>query len=235
LSPRRTPFLLLLAPLLLVAGCATGRASRHFTPASDVQKEETLAAVAAAQERADSMAASRLLYDARIRPGKGPAVPGMLAVTYDGREVAHASLTGPFGKRVAEYDAGSLTGEDSQALVVDPGALRAVLSGTWPGKPSSVEGCDGDECLVVWTPSGRSRVGVSAVVDRRAGRLRSLVLDGDRGKLVVTYEARADEAEGDAWPRRVDAREERSGRGLKLVLVAQEAAGGSSPAASRAP
>jgi hypothetical protein len=229
LSLRRAAPLALLAPLLLLAACATGRPSRHFTPANDLQREEALAAVAAAQDRAASLPASRLLYDARMNPGKGPAVPGTLAVTYDGRDVVRASLTGPFGKRVAEYDAGSITGEDRQALVVDPGALRAVLSGAWPGAPSSVGGCDGDECLVIWTPVS-GRVGVSAVVDRRAGRLESLVLDGDRGRLVVTYEGQAD-----PWPRRLAAREEKSERGLKLVLAAQEAAGDAAPAASTPP
>ena len=232
MSLRRAAPLALLVPLLPLAGCATGhsRASRNFTPASDAQRQETLAAVAAAQKKAGGLAASRLLYDARMSPGKGPAVPGTLAVTYDGHDVARASLTGPFGKRVAEYDAGSVTGEDRQALVVDPGALRAVLSGSWPGPPDSVEGCDGDDCLVVWTPvrkdAGGSLVGVSAVVDRRAARLRTLVLEGDRGRLVVDYEG-----ESDPWPRRLAAREEKSGRGLKLVLVAQETAG-AAPAAS---
>ncbi len=194
-----------------------------------------MAAVTAAQDRAASLAASRLLYGARMSPGKGPSVPGTLAVTYDGRDVARASLTGPFGKRVAEYDAGSVTGEDRQALLVDPGAMRAVLSGAWPGVPSTVEGCDGDDCLVVWTPLNGGfnggfrdrRVGVSGVVDRGAGRLRSLVLVGDRGRLVVTYEG-----EANPWPRRVAAREEKSGRGLKLELVATESAGDPAPAAT---
>jgi hypothetical protein len=228
LSPRPAASLVLLAPVLLLAACATrGGAARHFTPASEAQKDETQTALTAAQERAASLPASRLLYDARISPGTGPAVPGTLAVTYDGSEVERASLTGPFGKRVAEYDAGAVTGEDRQALVVDPGALRAVLSGAWPGEPASVEGCDGDECLVVWRPSGSGRIAVSALVDRRERRLRSLILDGDRGKLVVMYEGAVD-----PWPQRVAAREERSGRGLKLVLVGREAAGGDVPAAS---
>lgn len=227
MSLRPAASLLLLAPILPLAACATGRAARHFTPATEAQKEETRTALAAAQERAASLSAARLLYDARISGGAGPAVPGTLAVTYDGREVLRASLTGPFGKRVADYDAGAVTGEDRQALVVEPGALRAVLSGAWPGELSAVEGCDGDECLVVWTPSHPGRVGVSAVVDRRERRLRSLVLDGDKGKLVVTYEG-----EADPWPRRVAAREEASGRGLKLVLVAREPVGDAVPAAS---
>ena len=41
-----------------------------------------------------------------------PSVPGTLAVTYDGTTVRRASLTGPFGSRVAEYDSGRVTGED---------------------------------------------------------------------------------------------------------------------------
>ena len=209
------------------AACATRRAARHFAPASETRKEETLAAVSAAQERAASLPASRLLYDARMSPGKGPSVPGTLAVTYDGRDVARASLTGPFGKRVAEYDAGSVTGEDRQALLVEPGALRAVLSGAWPGEPSSVEGCDGDECLVVWTPGRGGRLAVSGVVDRRAARLRSLLLEGDRGTLAVTYEGDAD-----PWPAKIGAVEERSGRALRLSLVAREASE-TAPASSR--
>jgi hypothetical protein len=201
----------------LSAACASRRAARHFPPPTEAQKQEALAAVAAAQERAASLMASRLLYDARMSPGKGPAVPGTLAVIYDGRDVTRASLTGPFGKRVAEYDAGSVTGEERQALVVEPGALRAVLSGAWPGVPSSVEGCGEGECLVVWTPAPGGRVAVSGVVDQRAARLRSLLLEGDRGTLSVTYDG-----EADPWPGRIGAVEERSGRSLKLHLVARE-------------
>ena len=210
--------LLPLIPLLLVPACATTRTpapARAFAPASEEQKTEALAALDTAQKRASSMPASRILYDARISPGKGPAVPGTLAVTYDGRDVARASLSGPFGSRVAQYDAGAVTGEDRQALVVEPGALRAVLAGAWPGEPSRVEGCDGDDCLLVWS----ARVEVSAVLDRREQRVRSMTLAGERGKLFVTYTG-----EADPWPRRVAATEEKSGRGLKLELVGKEAA-----------
>ena len=228
MSPRRSASLLLLVLPVSLAACATRTAAtRHFDPATEAQSDEALAAVASAQERAASLPAARLLYDARIRGGKGPAVPGTLAVTYDGRDVARASLTGPFGSRVADYDAGSVTGQDRQALVVEPGALRAVLSGAWPGSPSAVEGCEGDECLVVWT----GRVGVSAGAwYLRERRIRSIVLDGDRGKLVVTYEGDAD-----PWPQRVAASEERSGRGLKLSLVGRELAGETPPSESPTP
>lgn len=225
---RRAASLLPLAPLLLLPACATRTAARTFAPASEEQKSEALAALSAVQQKAASLPASRLLYDAHMSPGKGPSVPGTLAVTYDGRDVARASLTGPFGSRVAQYDAGAVTGENRQALVVEPGALRAVLAGAWPGEPSLVEGCDGDDCLLVW----RARVQVSAVVDRRAQRVRSLTLDGDRGRLVVSYEG-----EADPWPERLAAREENSGRGLKLKLVAKEASAGAegSPAAETPP
>ena len=221
--------LLLLAPLALLvasAGCATGRAARTFAPASEAEKRETLAALRIAQERAASQLPARLLYDARMRPGKGPPVPGTLAVTYDGHDVARASLTGPFGSRVAEYSAGAVTGEDRKALVVDPDALRAVLAGSWAGEPDSVEGCDGDECLVVWT----GRVHVAAVVARREQRLRSLSLEGDSGKLIVDYSG-----EVDPWPTQISANEERSGRGLKLSLVAREPQGPAAPAADATP
>jgi hypothetical protein len=227
LSPRRAASLLLLVPPVSLAACATRTAAtRHFRPATEAQSDEALAIVASAQERAVSLPAARLLYDARIRGGKGPAVPGTLAVTYDGRDVARASLTGPFGSRVADYDAGSVTGQDQQALVVEPGALRAVLSGAWPGSPSAVQGCEGDECLVVWTGG----IGVSAVVNVRERRIQSIVLDGDRGKLVVTYEGDAD-----PWPQRVAASEERSGRGWKLSLVGRELAGDAPPPRSPSP
>ena len=55
-------------------------------------------------------------------------------------------------------------------------------------------------------------------------------LDGDRGKLVVSYEG-----DTDPWPQHVDAHEERTGRGLKLSLVGRELAGDVSPAASPTP
>ncbi len=210
--PRR---LAALAPVLLLVACATGGAARHFAPATESDVRETLEALAAADRRAATLSAARLLYDARMSGGGAPAVPGTLAVTYDGKDVARASLTGPFGTNVAQYDAGALTGEDRLALVVDPGALRAVLAGAWPGEPAAVEGCDGDECLAVWNAPLR----VCAVVHRRDQRLRSLVIEGKSGKLIVTYGGGAD-----PWPERVAAREESSGRSLRLALVAVEAA-----------
>ncbi len=209
-----------LAPILLLSACATGAAARRFTPPGENDERETVEATAAAERRAGELPASRLLYDARMSGGGAPAVPGTLAVTYDGANVRKASLSGPFGSKVAEYDAGRITGEDQRALVVDPAALRAVLAGAWPGPPSSIEGCDGDDCLAVWD----APVHVTATVDRRQRRLDSLAIATRTGRLTVTYGGSAS-----PWPERILAREEPSGRSLKLSLVAVEAATGPAP------
>lgn len=213
--PRPFAGLAVLAPVLLLAACATGGAARRFAPPDETDTRETIDVLADVERRAGELPASRLLYDARMSGGGAPAVPGTLAVTYDGSSVRRASLTGPFGSRVAEYDAGTVTGEDRQALVVDPGALRAVLAGAWPGEPSSVEGCDGAACLAVWVERER----VTATVDRKGRRLDSLVIAGASGKLTVTYGGTAN-----PWPQRISAREEPSGRSLRLSLVAVEPA-----------
>jgi hypothetical protein len=215
LIPRPFASLAALSPLILLCACASGGAVRRFAPADESDKRETLEALAAVERRAADLPPSRLLYDARMSGGGAPAVPGTLAVTYDGKLVRRASLTGPFGTKVAEYDSGTVTGEDRRALVVDPAALRAVLSGAWPGEPSSVEGCDGAQCLVVWSTSTR----VTATVDRREQRLESLVISGGTGELTVTYAGTAS-----PWPPRISAREAPSGRNLKLSLVAVEPA-----------
>jgi hypothetical protein len=145
--------------------------------------------------------------------GSVAAVPGSLAVTYTDGEVKRASLTGPFGSRIAEYAGGTVTGEDRKAFVVDPETLRSVLAGTWPGTPSTVAGCDGDSCLLVWDGPPR----VSAVVDRVARQTRELALEGDAGKLVAAYSGTAS-----PWPERIGIREERSDRTLSLKLIAVE-------------
>jgi hypothetical protein len=215
LIPRPFAAFAVLAPVLLLAACATGGAARRFVPPGESQIRETFDALAAAERRAGELPASRLLYDARMSGGGAPAVPGTLAVTYDGKKVQRASLTGPFGSRVAEYDAGTVTGEDRRALVVDPAALRAVLAGAWPGEPASIDGCDGGDCLAVWNTPVR----VTATVDRREQRLDSLEIASENGRLTVTYGGTAS-----PWPQRVSAREEPSGRSIRLSLVAVEAA-----------
>ncbi len=209
--PRR---LAALAPVLLLFACATGRGARQFAPPAENDTRETLAALAAAERRAAELPASRLLYDARMSGGGAPAVPGTLAVTYDGTGVRRASLTGPFGSRVAEYDAGTVTGEDRRALVVDPAALRRCSRG--PGRASRPGSRDAtaEDCLAVWDAPVR----VSATVDRKEQRVDSLVISGETGTLTVTYGG-----EASPWPQRIAARDEPSGRSLKLSLVAVEA------------
>ncbi len=213
--PRPLAAFAVLVPLFVLSGCASRAAARHFAPALASEARETIEALAAAERRAADLPASRLLYDAKMAGGSGPAVPGTLAVTYDGTAVRRASLTGPFGARVAEYDAGKVTGQDRGALVVDPASMRAVLAGAWPGEPASIDGCDGADCLAVWN----SPVRVTATVDRNARRLDALDIVGDGGRLTVTYEG-----DVDPWPRRITAREEKSGRSLRLSLVAVEPA-----------
>jgi hypothetical protein len=213
LTARLLAGLAVLASALLLAACATGRAARHFTPPDAGETRETVEALAVAVRRAAELPASRLLYDARMGGGGAPAVPGTLAVTYDGEVVQRASLTGPFGSRVAEYDSGRVTGEDRRALVVDPASLRAVLAGVWPGEPVAVTGCDGADCLAVWDTPRR----VTATVDRKEQRLDSLEIAAESGKLTVTYAGTTS-----PWPQRISAREDPSGRRLSLSLVAVE-------------
>jgi hypothetical protein len=223
LIPRRLAASAVLASLLPLSGCASRAAARHFVPAGADEARETLDALAAVERRAADLPAARLLYDAKMGGKGAPSVPGTLAVTYDGTTVRRASLTGPFGSRVAVYDSGKVTGEDHRALVVDPGSLRAVLAGTWPGEPASIDGCDGADCLAVWNAPLR----VTATVDRREQRLDGLDIAAEGGRLTVTYEGAAD-----PWPRRIFAREEKSGRSLKLSLVAVEP---SAPAVAAGP
>lgn len=221
--PRPLAASAVLASLLLLSGCASHAAARHFVPAGADEARETLDALAAVERRAADLPAARLLYDAKMGGKGAPSVPGTLAVTYDGTTVRRASLTGPFGSRVAEYDSGRVTGEDHRALVVDPGSLRAVLAGAWPGEPASIDGCDGADCLAVWNAPLR----VTATVDRKQQRLDALDIAAEGGRLTVTYEGAAD-----PWPRRISAREEKSGRSLKLSLVAVEP---SAPAVAAGP
>lgn len=142
-----------------------------------------------------------------------PSVPGTLAVTYDGRRIVTASLTGPFGAHIADYREGAVTGQDKRAFVVDPDALRAVLAGVWTGAPSAVAGRDGNDCLLTWDGAHR----VEAVLDVREQRLGALILSGNGGSLRVSYSGRID-----PWPERIALKDRRTGRSLSLELLAIE-------------
>lgn len=204
--------------LCVLAACATTRPARRFAPASREESAEALAAWRATLERAASLPAARLLYDARVARGGAPPVPGTLAVTYDGRAVVSASLTGPFGSRIAEYRDGRVTGEDRSALLVEPEAMRAVLAGAWNGAAPSVEGMDAGDVLLAFEAE-RSSVRVVLDVARRVPV--SLEIEGGGGHLVVNYGGDAD-----PWPSRVDASEETAHRRVTLKLLAVEKADG---------
>ena len=151
--------------------------------------------------------------------GGAPSIPGTLAVSYDGHAVTLASLTGPFGSRVAEYRDGSVTGEDKKAFVVDPDVLRSVLAGASNAGSVSVEGCGAGACLLSWSAeTGRG----TAVVDVARNAVRSMGLSGSAGRLLVNYSG-----EASPWPPAITIEDERSGRSLSLKLVAVEAASGS--------
>jgi hypothetical protein len=222
-SPRSLRFALPGVLLGVLAACATTRPQRHFDPATPDQQRQALAAWSAAGARAATLPASRLLYDAKMASGGAPSVPGTLAVSYDGRSVTLASLTGPFGSRVAEFRDGAVTGQDRQALVVDPDVLRSVLAGAWSGgtEGAAVEGCDAGQCRLAWNAgAGRG----SAVIDLADGGVRSMELAGSAGRLVVDYAG-----ETAPWPPKITVHDEKSGRNLSLKLVAVEPlhAGGS--------
>jgi len=211
-----------LAVLLSTLGaCATQRPSRHFGAASADETREALAAWSAVSERAASLAASRLLYDARLSANGTPTVPGTLAVTYDGTAVVTASLTGPFGSNIAQYRDGELTGQDRKAFVVDPQAMRAVLAGAWTGGPPSVQGFDAGQSLLAFDAEGAR---VLVVLDVASRSLVSMDVAGRSGHLVVDYTGQAN-----PWPGRLTVRDEDTKKSLALKLVAVEpiGAGGS--------
>ncbi|HEY2797729.1 MAG TPA: hypothetical protein VGK26_07560 [Thermoanaerobaculia bacterium] len=213
--------------LLSLSACSGGGALRRFGPAGPEDVREALSAWTAAQQRADGLSASRLLYDAKMGNSGLPSVPGTLAVTYEGSRVRSASLTGPFGSRIANYGDGMITGDDRKAFVVDPVALRSVLAGVWRGAPDApvVAGRDGADCLLTWS-GGANAYRAEAVLDLQARQLRSLVLSGNGGRLTISYAG-----EFRPWPQRIALKEDSSGRSLSLSLIATEPLG-SAPAAS---
>ena len=212
MSKRALLRLLCLPSILALAACA-GAPARRFGPASAEDVQEALTAWSAAQDRALRLAPSRLLYEAHLGKGALPSVPGTLAVTYDGQRIVAASLTGPFGSRIADYSEGTVTGQDRKAFVVDPEALRSVLAGVWSGPPSAVAGRDGKDCLLTWA----SPYPVEAVFDVQEQRLRSLNVSANGGRLEAIYAGSLD-----PWPERVALKEARSGRSISLHLLAME-------------
>ncbi len=221
MSPRSPRFLAALVLLLAAGRCATtAPAPRTFPPATPADASEALTSWSAARERAATLPPSRLLYDAKLSTSGTPSVSGTLAVTYDGKAVVAASLTGPFGSHIAEYRGGTITGEDRKALVVDPEALRAVLAGVWNGSSPIVAGRDGGECLLSWQGTdGR----VEAVLDLSSGAVVSMEFSRGTEALDIRYSGARE-----PWPAGVAVRDASTGRGLALRLVAIEPAEGGS-------
>jgi hypothetical protein len=207
--------------LCALTACATQSPARHFAPASAAEANDALAAWSTLSARAASLSASRLLYDARLSADGTPAVPGTLAVTYDGSAVVTASLTGPFGSNIAQYRDGTLTGQDRRAFVVDPEALRSVLAGAWSGGSPAVQGVDAGQSLIAIDAEGAR---VLAVLDLASRSLVSMDVTGRSGHLVVEYTG-----EANPWPPRLTVRDETTNKSLALKLIAVEpiAAGGS--------
>jgi hypothetical protein len=203
--------------LALLTGCASTHPSRAFPPASPEDAQRTLAAWTAVRERAASLPASRLLYDAKLGSGGAPSVPGTLAVVYDGTAIVTASLTGPFGSHIADYRDGTVTGQDRRAFVVDPEGLRAVLAGSWNDAAPSVRGfADGEGLLAM----ERGEARVNAVVNVAEARVVSMDLSGRPGRLAVEYGG-----EPRPWPQKLSIRDEAAKKSLALKLLAVEPAG----------
>lgn len=203
-----------------LAACATQRPTRRFAPASADEAREALAAWSLVRERAASLPASRILYDARVWADATPAVSGTLAVTYDGTAVVAASLTGPFGSRIAEYRNGAVTGQGRQAFVVDPAALRAVLAGAWngaSGESPSVEGFDAGQSLLAFDAGGTR---VLAVLDVASRSVVSMDITDRSGRLLVDYTG-----EASPWPAGITVRDEETRKRLALKFVASEPIG----------
>jgi hypothetical protein len=202
--------------------CATAPPARRFVPVTDTDARAALAAWGRVRDRSAALPAAHLLYDAKVESGGMLSVPGTLAVSYDGTDVRSATLTGPFGKRLAEYRDGILRGEDRRAFVIEPDVMRAVLAGTWNGPAPVVEGRDEDDYLLAWDGSAR----VTGVLDAATDSLRSLDLEHGGGHLSVAYSGVPD-----PWPPQITLRDENNGRTLVLKLLAAEAA--ASPAGAR--
>ncbi len=159
----------------------------------------------------------RLLYDAWMSEGI-LKVPGTLAV--EARpERLEATLTGPFGSPVARYASGVLEAEGANSIPLDPEELRAVLAGIWRGAPQVAGMRDGETLLRF---SGADEV--EGVLELADARLTSLRIVRPEGEVVATYSGRLD-----PWPEKVTIEDRRTGKRLRLTLVAREPAESSAP------
>jgi hypothetical protein len=183
--------------------------------ASATEAERALRAWDEALRRGRSMGEGRLLYEARF--GRGVLQSsGTLAVIERG-ESLEATLAGPFGAIVARYGDGIFETEGTDPLPLSPEMLRAVLAGVWNAEAVRVEGCREDRCLLSFGDPSPAQL----VLDVEGARALSLRVVRPEGEIRATYSGRFD-----PWPERVEAEEIRSGRKLRLRLLAREALGG---------
>ncbi|MBC8647051.1 MAG: hypothetical protein H7X85_07800 [Thermoanaerobaculia bacterium] len=170
-----------------------------------------LAAWSQALERADSLGASRLLYDARIIQGL-LHVPGTLSVTQAPGQL-DATLAGPFGNVLARYTDGALGGDGIRPLRVAPEDLRSLLAGVWRKGTPRVAGVAGEEGLLSWDDPEPAE----AVLDVDAAQLRSLKVAAGEGTLEARYSG-----EFTPWPTRLELEDARSGNRLRLTMLGHE-------------
>ena len=200
----------MLAATALAAGCAA-RGPRRFPAAGAEEARQALLAWSEAVSRGASLSPSRLLYDARFGQGLFQS-SGTLAVVERGDSLS-ATLTGPFGAVVARYGGGVVEAQGAAPLPLDGGTLRAILAGVWMGGTPRVAGCDAGDCLLRWEETEP----VEAVLQVAAARLRTLRLARHEGEILAAYSGAFA-----PWPERIEAEELRSGRKLRLHLLARE-------------
>lgn len=210
-ASRRRAFraLLLVASLGASAyGCASRPAA--FGPAGAEDSRRTLDAWGAALERADSLGPARILYEAKMSEGL-VRIPGTLSVEARSDRL-EATLVGPFGSPVARYSSGVLEANGAKPIPLDAEELRAVLAGVWRSPPR-VEGAREGESLIRFIGPDR----VEAVLDVASTRVETLKIERPEAELVATYSGRLD-----PWPEKITIEDRRSGKTLRLTMVARE-------------
>jgi hypothetical protein len=204
------------AAILLSSACASSTAPppRALPAADGPRTARALAAWQEALSRADSLPASRILYDAKF--GKGAVtLPGHLAVTA-GRSSLTAKASGPLGTELGTYEDGTFKDKSGDVHFLDSELLRGVLAGVWRGPMPSVEGADDEEALLRFRAAGGADA--EAVLELSGARLKTLRVHGARGDVTAEFSGAFD-----PWPETVLLKDWKSGRSLKLRRVVVEA------------
>jgi hypothetical protein len=207
-SSLRRLFLLVSTLISLTWSCTTRPAA--FRPAGAEDARRALDAWQNALDRADTLPAARLLYDARLSEGL-VKFPGTLAVNAQPDRL-EATLTGPFGSPLARFESGVLEGKGLRPIPLDAEELRAVLAGVWRATPE-IAGARGDQVLIRF-PGARP---VEGVLDVSRGCLESLHISRAEADLVATYDGARD-----PWPEKITLEDRRTGRRVQLTLLAKE-------------